>query len=176
MTAAITRFSSPGRWWPNVGSGATTSGPATNCRSVPTAWPPPRASARRCGGSRWTSWSSGRHGSSASGRGRRWSFDLPAGTADLVTPWYERARPVAELAVRTWVQASPNDDELARAAHRWVKDLANACAGAGEPLAIWFEKSRVAASVAMGRRVGLTVPPRSRPPYGGDAEAHQHAI
>ena len=101
---------------------------------------------------------------------------LPAGTADLVTPWYERARPVAELAVRTWVQASPNDDELARAAHRWVKDLANACAGAGEPLAVWFEKSRVAASVSMGRRVGLTVPPRGRPPYGGDTEAHQHAI
>jgi hypothetical protein len=101
---------------------------------------------------------------------------LPTGTPELVTPWYERARPVAELAVRTWVQFSPTDEELHRAAHRWVKDLATSCAGAGEPLALWFEKSRAAASAAVGRRVGVTIPPRNGPPHGGDAEAHQHAI
>ena len=101
---------------------------------------------------------------------------LPAGTAELVTPWYERARPVAEMAVRTWVQFSPTDEELHRAAHRWVKDLSTACAGGGEPLAVWFEKSRAAASAAVGRRVGMTVPARGRPPYGGAAEAHQRAI
>jgi hypothetical protein len=102
---------------------------------------------------------------------------LPTGTAELVGAWYERARPVTELAVKTWVTFSPVDDDLDRSAQRWVKQLAGACDGAGEPLATWFEKSREAATAAVARRVGVTIPPRSRPTRGGDSVSHaEHAI
>jgi len=102
---------------------------------------------------------------------------LPTGTADLVGAWYERARPVTELAVKTWVTFSPVDDDLDRSAHRWVKELAQACDGGGEPLATWFEKSREAASATVARRVGVTIPPRSRPTRGGDSVTHaEHAV
>ncbi len=102
---------------------------------------------------------------------------LPTGTAELVGAWYERARPVTELAVKTWVTFSPVDDDLDRSAQRWVKHLAGACDGGGEPLATWFEKSREAATAAVARRVGLAVSPRGRPTRGGDSVTHaEHAI
>jgi hypothetical protein len=79
---------------------------------------------------------------------------LPAGTPELLSAWYERARPVVELAVKTWVPFALVDDDLGKAAHRWVKQLTNACGGGGAPLATWFERSRDAATEAVAVRLG----------------------
>jgi hypothetical protein len=105
---------------------------------------------------------------------------LPAGTPALVSPWYERARPVAELAVKTWVPFSGVDEELGKAAHRWVKHLTNACDGGGAPLATWFERSMEVATSAVAARVGTTAgagPLRGRRGRRGSDVAHaEHAI
>jgi len=107
-------------------------------------------------------------------------FVLPAGTPELVSPWYERARPVAELAVKTWVPFSLVDDDLGKAAHRWVKQLTNACDGGGAPLATWFERSMEVATSAVALRVGAPGPPgalRGRRTKRGAHVAHaEHAI
>jgi hypothetical protein len=79
---------------------------------------------------------------------------LPAGTPELLGPWYERARPVAELAVKTWVPFSQVDDILKRAAAHWVRHLTTACDGGGAPLAAWFEKSAAASGAAVSLRLG----------------------
>ncbi len=105
---------------------------------------------------------------------------LPAGTPALVSPWYERARPVVELAVKTWVPFSGVDDDLGKAAHRWVKHLTNACDGGGAPLATWFERSMEVATSAVAVRVGTTAgsgPPRGRRgKRAGDVAHAEHAI
>jgi len=79
---------------------------------------------------------------------------LPPGTGELVSAWYERARPVAELAVKTWVPFSQVDDALGRSAHRWVKQLTGACSGGGAPLGSWFESSMAVATEAVALRLG----------------------
>jgi hypothetical protein len=81
-------------------------------------------------------------------------FVLPAGTPELVSAWYERARPVAELAVKTWIPFAGVDDALGRAANRWVKQLTSACAGGGAPLATWFERSTAVATEAVAQKLG----------------------
>ncbi len=105
---------------------------------------------------------------------------LPAGTPELVSPWYERARPVAELAVKTWVPFALVDDDLGKAAHRWVKQLTHACDGGGAPLATWFERSMEIATSALALRVGAPVVPgaaRGRRTKRGAPVTHaEHAI
>jgi hypothetical protein len=81
-------------------------------------------------------------------------FLLPTGSPELVSSWYERARPVAELAVKTWIPFAAVEDDLGKAAQRWVKHLTVACAGGGAPLATWFEKSTEAAAEAVALRLG----------------------
>jgi hypothetical protein len=76
------------------------------------------------------------------------------GTPELVSAWYERARPVAELAVKTWIPFAGVDDALGRAANRWVKQLTSACAGGGAPLATWFERSTAVATEALAQKLG----------------------
>jgi hypothetical protein len=83
-------------------------------------------------------------------------FVLPSGTAEQVSAWYERARPVAELAAKTWVPFSEVDEELGRAAHRWVKQLSGACDGGGAPLSEWFARTMAVATEAVALRVGDT--------------------
>jgi hypothetical protein len=90
---------------------------------------------------------------------RRWpgapfEFVLPAGTPALVSAWYERARPVAELAVKTWVPFAQVDDALGKSARRWVRLLSGACGGGGAPLATWFERSMDVATEAVAVRLG----------------------
>ena len=104
---------------------------------------------------------------------------LPAGTPELVGAWYERARPVAELAVQTWIPFSAVDDDLGKAAERWVKHLSTACEGGGAPLASWFEKSMEAAAAVVAVRVGAGggPGPRGRRGKRGTAATHaEHAI
>jgi hypothetical protein len=107
-------------------------------------------------------------------------FVLPAGTPELVSAWYERARPVAELAVKTWVPFSALDDDLGKAAGRWVKHLSTACDGGGAPLATWFEKSMEAATAVVAVRVGAgggPGPHRGRRGKRGSTVTHaEHAI
>ena len=43
-------------------------------------------------------------------------YVLPVGTPEPASAWYDRARPVAELAVKTWIPFSGVDDELGKAA------------------------------------------------------------
>jgi hypothetical protein len=104
---------------------------------------------------------------------------LPGGTPELVSAWYDRARPVAELAVKTWIPFSGVDAELRRSAQRWVKELTNACDGGGAPLATWFERSRVSSTEAVAVRVGTTGTGilRGRRTKKGERVAHaEHAI
>jgi hypothetical protein len=105
---------------------------------------------------------------------------LPTGTPELVSAWYERARPVTELAVKTWVPFSGVDDELGRAVNHWVKHLTNACGGGGAPLATWFQNSAAAATEAVALRLGdphLAGGARGRRTKGRTAVAHaEHAI
>jgi len=103
---------------------------------------------------------------------------LPAGTPQLVSAWYERARPVAELAVGTWVPFSSVEDELGRSAQRWVKQLTTACDGGGAPLGTWFERSMEVAAEAVALRVGATTATGAgRRARGRAAVAHaEHAI
>jgi hypothetical protein len=105
---------------------------------------------------------------------------LPVGTPELVGAWYERARPVAELAVKTWVPFSALDDDLGKAAGRWVKHLSTACDGGGAPLATWFEKSMEAATAVVAVRVGAgggPGPHRGRRGKRGSTVTHaEHAI
>ena len=105
---------------------------------------------------------------------------LPAGTPELLSAWYERARPVAELAVKTWVPFAAIDDDLGKAAHRWVKQLTGACGGGGAPLATWFERSMVAATEAVALRMGEDShggPGRGRRAKGRGSLSHaEHAI
>lgn len=79
---------------------------------------------------------------------------LPTGSAELVSSWYERARPVAELAVKTWIPFAAVDRHLGRSARRWAKILTVACDGGGAPLATWFEQSTVAAAAPVALRLG----------------------
>jgi hypothetical protein len=81
---------------------------------------------------------------------------LPAGSPELVSSWYERARPVAELAVKTWIPFAAVDGDLGKSAHRWVKQLTVSCGGGGAPLASWFERSTEAATEAVALRLGAT--------------------
>ncbi|HVC71018.1 MAG TPA: hypothetical protein VNC61_12255 [Acidimicrobiales bacterium] len=81
---------------------------------------------------------------------------LPSGTPALVSSWYDRARPIAELAVKTWIPFAAVDSDLGRSANRWVKHLTVACEGGGAPLASWFERSTVAAAEAVALRLGAT--------------------
>jgi hypothetical protein len=81
-------------------------------------------------------------------------FVLPVGTPELVSAWYERARPVAELAIKTWVPFAEVDSALGKSAHRWVKQLTSACGGGGAPLATWFERSMAVATEAVALRLG----------------------
>jgi hypothetical protein len=83
-------------------------------------------------------------------------FVLPAGSGELVSAWYERARPVVELAVGTWVPFARVDAALGKSAHRWVKQLTSACGGGGAPLATWFENSMAVAGEALALRLGDT--------------------
>lgn len=79
---------------------------------------------------------------------------LPPGTPEFLTAWYERARPVTELALHTWVPFAAVDDALGRALGRWVRDLAVACDGGGAPMAEWLETSAAAATAAVALRLG----------------------
>jgi hypothetical protein len=104
---------------------------------------------------------------------------LPGGTPELVSAWYERARPVAELAVKTWIPFSDEDADLRKSAQRWVKELTSACDGGGAPLATWFERSRVVSTEAVAARVGTTTTGamRGRRTKRGEPVAHaEHAI
>jgi hypothetical protein len=105
---------------------------------------------------------------------------LPAGTPELLSAWYERARPVAELAVKTWVPFGQVDEELGRSGQRWVKQLTNACGGGGAPLATWFERSMDVATEAVAVRLGesrVAGPGRGRRAKGrGPVHHAEHAI
>ncbi|HEX3979966.1 MAG TPA: hypothetical protein VHW93_02025, partial [Acidimicrobiales bacterium] len=107
-------------------------------------------------------------------------FLLPAGTGEQVSAWYERARPVTELAVKTWVPFSEVDDELGRSAHRWVKQLTGACDGGGSPLASWFEGTMAVATEAVAIRLGdatVAGPLRGRRSRNRNRVAHaEHAL
>jgi len=110
--------------------------------------------------------------------GAPFEFVLPAGTPALVSPWYERARPVAELAVKTWVPFAQVDEALGKAARRWVRQLSGACGGGGAPLASWFERSTDVATEAVAARLGdpSTGSPRGRRRDGGPLSHAEHAI
>ena len=105
---------------------------------------------------------------------------LPTGSPELVSSWYERARPVAELAVKTWIPFAGVDDDLGKSAQRWVKQLTVACGGGGSPLASWFERSTAAATEAVALRLGdptVTGPLRGRRSKSRAPGAHaEHAI
>jgi hypothetical protein len=89
---------------------------------------------------------------------------LPAGGPDLARPWHDRARPVAELAVRTWVPFATVDAHIRESVHRWVQDLAGACGGEGAELATWFHDSalRVSGSAHAGASGRVGAPPGER--------------
>jgi len=109
--------------------------------------------------------------------GAPFEFVLPAGTPALVSAWYERARPVAELAVKTWVPFAQVDEVLGKSARRWVRQLSGACGGGGAPLATWFERSTDVATEAVAVRLGdpSTASPRGRR-RGGPLSHAEHAI
>ncbi|HXQ58825.1 MAG TPA: hypothetical protein VN799_01970 [Acidimicrobiales bacterium] len=104
---------------------------------------------------------------------------LPTGTGELVSSWYERARPVAELAVKTWIPFAAVERDLGRSARRWVKHLTVACDGGGAPLATWFEQSTDAAAQALALRLGdpaVTGGRRGRRSKRRPAAPAEHAI
>jgi len=103
-------------------------------------------------------------------------FVLPVGTPELVSAWYERARPVAELAVKTWIPFAGVDDALGRAANRWVKQLTSACAGGGAPLATWFERSTAVATEALAQKLGDHGPAGRRLGRRSSVTHAEHAI
>jgi hypothetical protein len=109
--------------------------------------------------------------------GAPYELVLPAGSPELVSAWYERARPVAELAVKTWTPFSQVDGRLGKSAHRWVKHLTNACGGGGAPLATWFERSTAVATEAVALRVGAGGVLRGRKARAQAGMAHaEHAL
>ena len=104
---------------------------------------------------------------------------LPTGTGELVSSWYERARPVAELAVKTWIPFAAVERDLGRSARRWVKHLTVACDGGGAPLATWFEQSTEAAAQALALRLGdpaVTGGRLGRRPRRRPAAPAEHAL
>jgi hypothetical protein len=102
---------------------------------------------------------------------------LPAGTPELVSAWYERARPVAELAIKTWVPFAVMEEDLNQSATRWAEQLAGACGGRGAPLGSWFEASMAVAKEAMALQLGdgtMAGALRGRRTRGGASAAHAH--
>jgi hypothetical protein len=78
--------------------------------------------------------------------------------------------------VKTWVPFSSVEDDLAKSAQRWVKQLTTACDGGGAPLGTWFLRSMEVAGEAVALRVGAAAAagPRTR---DRAAVAHaEHAI